>query len=213
MTTDTIRFDDGAAYERYMGKWSQVVGDIFLDWLAPRSGLRWLDVGCGNGAFTEKLVERCAPASVHGIDPSEAQLAFAHTRPVSRFAQFRLADAMALPFPDDTFDAAVMPLVIFFVPDPAQGVAEMARVVCPGGAVSAYAWDVVGGGHPYEALQADMASPQPEYARHLATLGTRVRVLGGSNVIEGRAFGVTDDGALRLETASGPVDVSFGDLG
>ena len=46
-----------------------------------------------------------------------------------------------------------------------------------------------------------------------ATLGTRVRVLGGSNVIEGRAFGVTDDGALRLETASGPVDVSFGDLG
>ena len=173
MTTDTIRFDDGAAYERYMGKWSQVVGDIFLDWLAPRSGLRWLDVGCGNGAFTEKLVERCAPASVHGIDPSEAQLAFAHTRPVSRFAQFRLADAMALPFPDDTFEAAVMPLVIFFVPDPAQGVAEMARVVCPGGAVSAYAWDVVGGGHPYEALQAEMRAlgvgvpipPRPDASR------------------------------------------------
>ncbi|HQZ54915.1 MAG TPA: biotin--[acetyl-CoA-carboxylase] ligase [Thermoflexales bacterium] len=65
----------------------------------------------------------------------------------------------------------------------------------------------------YEALRATLASPQPEYARHLATLGTRVRLLGGSNVIEGRAFGVTDDGALRLETASGPVDVSFGDIG
>ena len=57
------------------------------------------------------LVERWAPASVDGIDPSEGQLAFARTRPASRLAQFRQADAMALPFPDDSFDAAVMPLV------------------------------------------------------------------------------------------------------
>jgi SAM-dependent methyltransferase len=63
---------------------------------------------------------------------------------------------MALPFPDDTFDAAVMPLVIFFVPDPAKGVAEMARVVCPGGIVTAYAWDMEGGGFPYEALHVEM---------------------------------------------------------
>jgi ubiquinone/menaquinone biosynthesis C-methylase UbiE len=120
--TDQIRFDDGVAYERYMGQWSQRVGETFLNWLAPPSGLRWLDVGCGNGAFTEMLVDRCAPSSVHGIDPSEGQLSFARTRPASRVAQFRQGDAMALPFPDDIFDAAVMPLVIFFVPDPARGV-------------------------------------------------------------------------------------------
>lgn len=154
--TEQIRFDDGAAYERYMGKWSQIAGQTFLDWLAPRSGQRWLDVGCGNGAFTEMLVDRCAPVSVDGIDPSEAQLAYARTRPVARFARFSPGDAMALPFPDDSFDVAVMPLVIFFVPDPARGVAEMARVVCPGGSITAYAWDVVGGGHPYEALQAEL---------------------------------------------------------
>src|ERR687889_298849 len=156
MVTDQIRFDDGAAYERYMGEWSRLAGEAFLDWLAPESGLRWLDVGCGNGAFTEMLVERCAPASVHGIDPSEAQLAYARTRPAARVAQFRRGDAMAQPFPDDTFDVAVMPLVIFFVPDPARGVAEMARVVCPGGTVTAYAWDMVGGGFPYEALHDEM---------------------------------------------------------
>ena len=50
-----------------------------------------------------------------------------------------------------------MPLVIFFfVPDPAKGVAEMARVVCPSGIVTAYAWDLFGGGFPYEALRAEM---------------------------------------------------------
>jgi SAM-dependent methyltransferase len=156
MADQQIRFEDGDAYERYMGKWSQSAGEIFLDWLAPKSGLRWLDVGCGNGAFTERIVERCAPVSVEGIDPSEAQLAFARARVTSPVARFRRGDAMALPFPDGTFDAAVMPLVIFFVPEPAQGVAEMARVVCPGGTVAAYAWDMFGDGHPYTALQNEM---------------------------------------------------------
>ena len=156
MAVEAIRFDDGASYEQFMGKWSQLAGETFLDWLAPEPGLRWLDVGCGNGAFTEMIVERCAPVSVQGIDPSEGQLAFARTRPATRVAQFRQGDAMAQPFPDDTFDAAVMPLVIFFVPDPAKGVAEMVRVVSPGGTVSAYAWDMFDGGFPYEALQTEM---------------------------------------------------------
>jgi ubiquinone/menaquinone biosynthesis C-methylase UbiE len=109
-----IRFDDGAAYERIMGAWSRLVGEIFLDWVAPRPGLRWVDVGCGNGAFTELLVERCAPAEVQGVDPSEGQLKYAQARPATRFAEFRQGDAMALPFPARKFDAAVMALVIFF---------------------------------------------------------------------------------------------------
>ncbi len=156
MANDPIRFDDGAAYERFMGRWSQLAGEVFLGWLAPRPGLRWLDVGCGNGAFTEMIVARCAPASVQGIDPSEGQLAYARTRSRSPVAQFRQGDAMALPFPDGAFDAAVMPLVIFFVPEPSKGLGEMARVVCPGGTVSAYAWDMFGGGFPYEALHTEM---------------------------------------------------------
>jgi ubiquinone/menaquinone biosynthesis C-methylase UbiE len=151
-----IRFNDGTAYERYMGEWSRLAGEVFLDWLAPESGLRWLDVGCGSGAFTERIVERCSPVSVQGIDPSEEQLAYARQRHASGLAQFHRGDAMALPFPDDSFDAAVMPLVIFFVPAPAKGVAEMARVVCPGGIVAAYAWDMFEGGHPYATLLAEM---------------------------------------------------------
>lgn len=164
MAADTILFDDGAAYERYMGKWSQLVGENFLDWLAPRPGLRWLDVGCGNGVFTEMLAERCAPASLEGIDPSEAQISFARARLPSALFRFSQGDAMELPFPDDTFDAAVMPLVIFFVPDPAKGVAEMARVVSGGGTVSAYSWDMEGGGFPYAALQKEMRAMGVEVA-------------------------------------------------
>jgi SAM-dependent methyltransferase len=156
MAQQQIRFEDGAAYERMMGVWSRIAGGIFLDWLAPRVGLRWVDIGCGSGAFSELLVERCAPAEVQGIDPSEAQLAFARTRPAARLAQFRQGDAMAVPFPADSFDAAVMALVIFFVPEPAKGVAEMVRVVAPGGTIAAYAWDMLGAGYPGEAIRAEL---------------------------------------------------------
>jgi SAM-dependent methyltransferase len=154
--TDQIRFEDGAAYERYMGKWSQLAGEAFLDWLGAGAGWRWLDVGCGNGAFTELIVERAAPQSVQGIDPSPAQLAFARTRHTAGVAEFRQGDAMALPFDAATFDAAVMPLVIFFVPEPSRGVAEMTRVVRPGGTVAAYGWDLANGGFPYAPLQEEM---------------------------------------------------------
>jgi SAM-dependent methyltransferase len=153
-----IRFDDGAAYEEFMGVWSRLAGEDFLRWLAPAANARWADVGCGNGAFTALLLDRCAAAEVHGIDPSEEQIAYARTRLAGRPVQLRRGDAMALPWGDAAFDAAVMALVIFFVPDPAKGVAEMARVVGPGGSVSAYAWDILGGGFPYAVLQEEMAA-------------------------------------------------------
>jgi len=156
MVEQAIHFNDGDVYERTMGVWSRLAGELFLDWLNPRPGMRWIDVGCGSGAFTELLVQRCAPAETQGIDPSEAQLAFARTRPAARGVAFLQGDAMALPFPHDRFDAAVMALVIFFVLDPAKGVAEMARVVRPGGAVAAYAWDMLGGGFPWEPIQVEM---------------------------------------------------------
>jgi SAM-dependent methyltransferase len=157
MMADTqIRFEDGDSYERYMGAWTRSVGELFLDWLSPPPGLRWIDIGCGTGAFTELLVERVSPAEIAGIDPSEAQLAFARTRLPPPVAQFRQGDAMALPYPDGRFDAAVMALVIFFVPDPAKGVAEMVRVAAPGGIIAAYAWDLAGAGLPAEPVHAAM---------------------------------------------------------
>ncbi|MGN6748512.1 MAG: class I SAM-dependent methyltransferase [Xanthobacteraceae bacterium] len=134
-------FGDGKAYERLMGRWSRLAGEKFLDWLAPAKNLKWIDVGCGNGAFTEVLMARCGPASVVGVDPSEGQLAYARGRPGVQGADFRVADAQALPFPDNSFDAASMALVIVFVPDPLKAARELNRVVRPGGIAATYMWE------------------------------------------------------------------------
>jgi SAM-dependent methyltransferase len=135
-----MRFNDGKAYERMMGRWSKIAGSQFLDWIDPPKGKSWIDVGCGNGAFTEVLIERTAPSAVTGVDPSDGQIAFARERAGARLAQFRVADAQALPFPDNSFDNASMALVIVFIHDARKAAQEMARVVRPGGVVATYMW-------------------------------------------------------------------------
>lgn len=148
MSEGSIVFNDGAAYEEFMGVWSRLAGDVFLDWVAPATGLRWADIGCGSGASTAMLLDRCAPAMVDGVDPSQAQLDYARERLAGRPVRLRQGSAMELPYADGSVDAAMMGLVLFFVPEPARGVAEMARIVAPGGIVAAYAWDILGGGFP-----------------------------------------------------------------
>lgn len=223
MSGQTIRFDDGAAYERGMGGWTRLAGQVFLDWLAPPAGLRWVDVGCGTGAFSELLVQRCAPSSVSGVDPSPAQLEFARTRPGMTGATFQSGDAMALPFPEASFEAASMALVLFFIPDPAKGVREMVRVVRPGGMVSAYAWNFATGGFPYGVIQDALRAhgtpptlpPHPEVAQEdsLRALWT------GSGLDAVRTRTITVQRAFRdfgefwtLSTASGVLKTALAAL-
>jgi len=145
-------FDDGAAYELMMGRWSALVAQPFLAWLALPQGLAWLDDGCGDGSFTQSLLLHQRPASVVGVDPAPAQLSFARQRVASAGVCFMQGDAQALPLPDASIDAAVMALVLFFLPDPPQGVRELARVVKAGGTVAAYQWDLAGGGFPLQPI-------------------------------------------------------------
>jgi len=196
MAEPQIRFDDGAAYERMMGVWSRLVGEQFLDWVALPPGLRCVDIGCGNGALTELLIERCKPAEVSGIDPSEGQLAFARTRSGAGLAKFQQGDAETLPFADKSFDAAFMALVIFFVPNPAKGLAEMRRVTRPSGTVAAYAWDMPGGGFPLEPLQAELRALGQKYMLPPNAEVSRLPALrklwadGGLEAVEAREFTV-----------------------
>ena len=158
------QFSDGQAYERLMGRWSRKVGVQFLDWCKVPGGKAWLDVGCGNGAFTEEILAKANPSHVTGIDPAPAQIEFARKRLDGSRATFQIGNAQSLPFADGTFDVACMALVIAFVPNPAKGVAEMKRVTRSGGMIATYMWDLPNGGVPtspfYAALR-DMGVPVP----------------------------------------------------
>jgi SAM-dependent methyltransferase len=162
---NTEYFTDGDAYERVMGRWSRLAGREFLDWLAMPKGRQWLDIGCGSGAFTEEIIARAGPEAVAAIDPSAEQIAFARRRAGAAGATFDIGSAEALAFRDASFDAAVMALVLAFVREPAKAVAEMARVVRPGGTVANYMWDIEGGGSPVAPVYAAIASlgmPEPQ---------------------------------------------------
>ena len=138
-------WEAGDRYEAYVGRWSRAVAAGFLDRLGVPAGARWLDVGCGTGAPSRAILDRCAPDAVLGVDPSEGFLAHARHRTADPRAEFRPGDARAVPAPDAAFDAVVGGLVLNFVPDPPGAVAQMRRVARPGAAVGAHVWDYAGG--------------------------------------------------------------------
>jgi SAM-dependent methyltransferase len=165
MAHDAQYFSDGAAYERFMGRWTRAAGTIFLDWVAPPSGARWLDVGCGTGVFTELVLDTCAPATMIAIDPSAAQIEPARKKPVAQRADFRVADAQTLPFPDSAFDVITSALVINFIPDRPRALAEMRRVCHPGGLIAGYVWDFAAQRSPSSPIRSGLdqigAKPPP----------------------------------------------------
>ena len=139
------RWASGAAYERYVGRWSRLVAIEFLDWLAVPRGQRWLDVGSGTGALTEAILSRCDPASVIGVDPAEGFVDHARAAVTDPRATFAVGSASSTGLADGTVDAAVSGLVLNFVPDAGEALGEAHRVVVPGGVVAGYVWDYAAG--------------------------------------------------------------------
>jgi SAM-dependent methyltransferase len=135
-------FTSDAAYDNFMGRYSVQLAPLFADFAGVSAGSRVLDVGAGTGALTSELVRR--DAVVAAADPSPQ---FAATL-VARFrgVDAREAPAEQLPWPDASFDAALAQLVISFMADAEAGVAEMRRVVKPGGVVAVCMWDREGMG-------------------------------------------------------------------
>ena len=133
-------WQQGDAYERYVGRWSSRVAELFLARLDAPAGLRWLDVGCGTGALTAAIVERCAPSDVAGVEPSAGFRAAAVERLGSR-ALVLPGDAESIPLPAASVDVVVSGLVLNFVPDADAALAEMTRVAKHGAVIAAYVWD------------------------------------------------------------------------
>ena len=137
---DGDRWERGDAYERVVGRWSARLAVPFLDGLGIGDGLDWLDVGCGTGALTEAVLQRCSPASIVGVEPSAGFLRAATERLGGR-AELLRGSADALPVPAASRDVVVFGLVLNFVPDAQVALAEAVRVVRKGGTVAATVWD------------------------------------------------------------------------
>lgn len=135
----------GDAYEQFMGRWSRLIAREFVAWLGVDAGSRWLDIGCGSGALTRTVLELAFPAAVLGVEPSAGYASSALRLTADDRARFTQGDACSLPCRTGAFDAIVSGLVLNFVPDTAQALAEMRRAARPGGVVAVYVWDYAEG--------------------------------------------------------------------
>lgn len=143
--TSTFIAKGAVGYDQYMGRWSRRLAARFLDFAGVADGERILDVGCGTGSLTFLIPERANIASVEAIDFEAEFVEALARRNTDRRISARQGDACSLPFDDNQFDRALSLLVLHFVPTPERAIAEMLRVVRPGGLVAATVWDTFGG--------------------------------------------------------------------
>ena len=125
------------SYDLLTGRVTARLSGPLLDAAEVMAGHRVLDVACGTGGLSGAAARR--GATPLGVDLAEAMVDAA--RAALPAAEFRVADAEALPFPDDRFDAAVGGFVLNHLPHPARGAEECARVVAPGGGVAFAVWE------------------------------------------------------------------------
>ena len=133
----------GDAYDHHVGRYSPELAAALIAVAGVEPGQRALDVGCGPGALAEALAALLGADSVAAADPSQVSVDTCARR--VRGADVRVARAEELPFGDGDFDAALAQLVVPWMSDPPGGVAEMRRVVRPGGVVAACTWDFASG--------------------------------------------------------------------
>jgi SAM-dependent methyltransferase len=124
-----------------MGRWSARLAPLFTRFADIRDGQRILDVGCGTGSLSRTLLAAGKAVSVVGVDPAEDYVAFARQGAADSRATFQVSAAESLPFPDESFDAAMALLVLQEFDDPGRAVREMARTTRRGGTVAACLWE------------------------------------------------------------------------
>ena len=134
---------DPQSYIRFMDKYRRGLSDSdpvqyrpIFDLLAVQAGETILEVGCGTGGAVRALASQVGQQGrVIGIDASATMIAEAEKRAagVDLPIEFRVADAHALPFPDNSFDGCYADGVFEILPDPRRALTEMVRVLRPGG--------------------------------------------------------------------------------
>ena len=201
MADNATHFDDAASYDLFMGRWSRAVGATFLDWLKAPQGARWLEVGCGSGAFTAMVLDLCAPSAINALDPSRSQVEYASRLPLSQPVEFHVADAQSMPFADASFDVVASALVINFVPDRPRALREMRRVARAGGMVAGYVWDFIAERGPTRPMRVGLSRIGTEPPRPL---------MGAEDTsLEALAALFRNAGLERIETTAIDVSLDF----
>lgn len=141
-----------SGYDSAFGAVARQTVPSMLDAVRVTRGMRVLDVCCGPAMLAVAALER--GAEVVGLDFSVRAVELARKLvPTGRFEQ---GDAQALPFPEASFDAVLCGYGLMHLPDPAEAMREMLRVLCPGGRAALSVWDTAGFGFGlvYEAVRA-----------------------------------------------------------
>jgi len=189
---------DGAAYQVFLGRWTEVLAPVFLEFARINDDGDVVDVGCGTGSLAAEIARRKPSRRVIGVDVAEPYLTYARAHYTLPNLNFELGDAGLLPFADGAFAASLAQLVLTFVPDPRQVVAEMVRVTCPGGIVASTVWDFCGGLVYQRILWDTAAALDPQAGR------TRDRLF--SNPLS------TPEGLTTLWKTVGLSDIEVGSL-
>lgn len=135
----------GIAYERFMGRWSNLIAQEFLNWLAIPPARNWLDVGCGTGSLTKLILEIYQPKEVISIDSSGDFISHVQRSTTNPSVHFKVGLAQSLELDSNSMDAVVSGLVLNFVPQPKVAILEMLRVTKPGGKIGIFLWDYADG--------------------------------------------------------------------
>lgn len=146
MDTEFDAWSAARSYEHYMGRWSRAIAAKFLAWLDAPAGADWLEIGCGTGALTGAILARGAPRTILATDPSDDFLHHAEAALADPRVRFEQAAAGRLPVAEASADVVASALVLNFVPERDAALAEMRRVLRPGGRLAVYVWDYPGGG-------------------------------------------------------------------
>lgn len=136
---------DGAAYERFLGRWSARLAEPLLDFADFPADGDLLEVGCGTGSLALAMARRWPGRRVVGSDLAEPYIAYARARAAAPSPVFEIGDACRLPHRDSEFAGAAAQLVLNFVADPFAALRDMRRVVRRGGVLVGAVWDFRGG--------------------------------------------------------------------
>jgi SAM-dependent methyltransferase len=156
-------YADESSFAVRAAAWANATGpsarQLAFDAVAECKPARVLEVGCGRGELSERVADELG-ANVTAIDQSKRMVELTRARGVDA----RIGDVQALPFAAGSFDCTIAAWMLYHVPDLDRGLAELARVLRPGGRLVAVTnseanlhelWTLVGegrhAGHPFSA--------------------------------------------------------------